>query len=69
MIERAALRENLSSGFPTRSEIPVFGSRGIVLSVLTKALMSCAVTAQLIFACVFAYAKSMFFMSRLLNLD
>ena len=46
-----------------RLEILYLGSRGIVLAsyvVKTKALISFAVTAQLISAFVFAYAKSRF---------
>ena len=41
-------------------EISDVGSRGIVLLAKTKALISCAVTAQLICIFVFAYAKCRF---------
>ena len=46
-----------------RLEVSDVGSRGIVYSIhiaKTKALISCAVTAQLICVFVFAYAKSRF---------
>ena len=45
-----------------RLEISDLDRRGIVLSIVakTKALISCAVTAQLICVFVFAYAKSLF---------
>ena len=66
-------RENLSLEFPTRSdtnravqpqktlklEISDLGGRGIYVAK-TKVLISCTVTAQLICAFVFAYAKSKF---------
>ena len=45
-----------------RLEISDLGGRGIVLSLIAKpkALISCAVTAQLIWVFVFAYAKIRF---------
>ena len=72
----ATSRENLSPGFPTRSDTNRTVQRQKMASCLifrilevedctiyvakTKALMSCAVTVQLICAFVFAYAKSRF---------
>ena len=46
-----------------RLEIPDLGSRGIVLHIYrakTMALISCAVTMQIVCTFVFAYAKSRF---------
>ena len=66
---RAMSRENLSSGFPTRSNTngtvqPQRIVRGFKFCTIyvakTKALVSCVATAQLICAFDFTYAKSKF---------
>ena len=59
---QTGLHSHTEDGY--RLEISDLGRRGVVLSIIyvakTKALISFTVTAKLICACVFAYAKSRF---------